>query len=231
MPTVQATDDFNHAIDSGYYTDGFFGAPTAVSSPLYQAQPKSLEIVTTADPTGVRENLSGTPTRGWTGFPFRTSTLTNAKVGNFWTASFGEAGEFWLGSTGLYAVIGGNQTTEIAIATGAWYWVECIYDVSSGTHRMIIKVGESTQEATSTAAATTVESCQLLGQFSPGATFHYGLWKYGSAASNTDWLGEPSAGQTLSPDADIAAGTWTTSPLFSKVNDASDATYITATSA
>lgn len=36
-------------------------------------------------------------------------------------------------------------------------------------------------------------------------------------------------GQVLLPDADLAAGGWTTSPLFSKVNDASDATIITAT--
>jgi len=38
-----------------------------------------------------------------------------------------------------------------------------------------------------------------------------------------------SPGQTLLPDADVAAGGWTTSPLFSKVNDSSDATIITAT--
>ncbi len=38
-----------------------------------------------------------------------------------------------------------------------------------------------------------------------------------------------SVGQTILPDADVAAGGWTTSPLFSKVNDSSDATIITAT--
>jgi concanavalin A-like lectin/glucanase superfamily protein len=37
-------------------------------------------------------------------------------------------------------------------------------------------------------------------------------------------------GQTLLPDADTADGGWTTTPLFSKVNDSSDATIITATS-
>lgn len=37
------------------------------------------------------------------------------------------------------------------------------------------------------------------------------------------------SGQILLPDADLAAGGWTTSPLFSKVNDSSDATVITAT--
>lgn len=37
------------------------------------------------------------------------------------------------------------------------------------------------------------------------------------------------AGQILLPDADVAAGGWATSPLFSKVNDGSDATVISAT--
>jgi hypothetical protein len=35
--------------------------------------------------------------------------------------------------------------------------------------------------------------------------------------------------QTLLPDADLAAGGWTTSPLFSKIADSSDATFITNT--
>jgi hypothetical protein len=35
--------------------------------------------------------------------------------------------------------------------------------------------------------------------------------------------------QAILPDADLAFGGWTTAPLFSKVNDASDATLITAT--
>lgn len=36
-------------------------------------------------------------------------------------------------------------------------------------------------------------------------------------------------GQTLLPDADLAAGGWTTTPLYSKLADSSDATIITAT--
>lgn len=38
-------------------------------------------------------------------------------------------------------------------------------------------------------------------------------------------------GQEILPDADNATAGWTTAPLFSKVNDASDATIITATAA
>lgn len=40
---------------------------------------------------------------------------------------------------------------------------------------------------------------------------------------------QAAAGQVLLPDADNATGGWTTAPLFSKLNDSSDATVITAT--
>lgn len=40
-----------------------------------------------------------------------------------------------------------------------------------------------------------------------------------------------SGGQTLLPDADLATTGWTATPLFSKINDSSDATLITSTAA
>jgi hypothetical protein len=43
------------------------------------------------------------------------------------------------------------------------------------------------------------------------------------------WAFAAAAAQTLLPDADLATAGWTTAPLFSKVNDSSDATIITAT--
>lgn len=197
MPTVQATDDFNHAIDAGYYTDGFFGTPTAVSSPLYQSQPKSLEIITGAGATGVRENLTGTPTHGWMAFPFRTSAVADViQVANFWAAGFSEAGTLNMTSTGLYVTLA-TDSTAIAISANTWYWVEMIYDVSANPHELFLKVGGTTVSTTSAVAATTVESAQLLGQFTPSKTFHYGLWKYGSAASDSDWLGEPTEGAAI----------------------------------
>lgn len=63
----------------------------------------------------------------------------------------------------------------------------------------------------------------------PGAPgLHYSSSE--TSASVNDWEGgELSAGQALVPDADLAAGGWATAPLFSKLNDASDATIITAT--
>lgn len=41
-------------------------------------------------------------------------------------------------------------------------------------------------------------------------------------------VGAPPAGATILPDADNAVGSWETAPLFSKLNDGSDATIISA---
>lgn len=51
------------------------------------------------------------------------------------------------------------------------------------------------------------------------------------ASWNFDGTGVVSPPQILRPDADLDADAWTTAPLFSKVNDQSDATVITATCA
>lgn len=53
------------------------------------------------------------------------------------------------------------------------------------------------------------------------------------AITSADWglfgFALTGAIQTILPDADLADGGWTTAPLYSKLNDASDATLITAT--
>lgn len=49
------------------------------------------------------------------------------------------------------------------------------------------------------------------------------------ALATSGFIGPAILGQTIRPDADISAGGWTTSPLFSKINDGSDATFITGT--
>lgn len=59
---------------------------------------------------------------------------------------------------------------------------------------------------------------------SPGA-----FWMDDITVNATGYPGPATSSQTLLPDADLAAGGWTTSPLWSKVNDSSDATIITAT--
>lgn len=195
-PTVQATDDFDHAIDSSYYTDAFFGSPVAVTTPQYQAQPKSLEVTTTVDPEGMGEDLTGPPAIGWMGFAFRTSLIDSSliHVANFWASGFSETAALWMSSSGLYADVGGGSSSPVAISVDTWHWVELIYDCSTGTHSLNLRVDDGTAVAgTSTAAATTVFRAQLNGQYTTARTLHYGIWKYGSTTSASDWLGEPSA--------------------------------------
>lgn len=50
-----------------------------------------------------------------------------------------------------------------------------------------------------------------------------------ASVARFDDFGGGTLGQVLLPDADVAAGGWATAPLFSKLNDSSDATVITAT--
>lgn len=196
MPTVQATDDFDHAIDATYYTDGFFGSPAAVTSPLYQSQPKSLRCTSPASGVeGVRENLTGSPAIAWAAFPLYVETLANEHpVFNFWSAGFAEAAYLSVDPGGLFLTLGADIGLKTAINAGQWYWVELIYDVSANPHTLYGRVGTTDLDSVSTAvAATTVDNSQLVVQFTPsGDDFFYGLWKYGTASGPTDWLGEPS---------------------------------------
>jgi hypothetical protein len=209
MPTVQGTDDFNHAIDAGYYTDAFFspgaGNPEAVNSPLYRSQPKSLHITTAAGNSGVRHNITGAPTRGWAAFPLQVSALATA--GDVMVAGFQSAatdvGRLHLGSSGLFLVNStGTTGAEFAITPNTWYWVEMIFDVSGANHNVYGRVAGSdmtSPAAFSAGAGSSLDFHQLisLAGDTPALSEYFGMWEWGSAASNSDWLGEPSTGGRL----------------------------------
>jgi hypothetical protein len=198
MPTIQGTDHFDHAVDAGFYTDGFFGTPTRVSSPLYASEADSLQIVSDGGNVGCRHNITGTPTRGWAGFAFRADTLaggTPVFIASFGTAE-GVVPALVLGSVGVYATIGGDDGTEAAISTDTWYWIECIADVSGATREMLWRINGVDQDTpTSAGSATTISWHQQISFAGDGAgvTTWRGYWQYGSAANDTDWQGEPSA--------------------------------------
>lgn len=205
MPTVQGSDNFDHAIDAGYYTDGFFspgaGNPEAVISPLYRSQAKSLHITTGAGNSGVRHNVSGSPTRGWAGFAFQCSSLLpegqEVTVAGFSSAAT-DAGRISLGSTGLYLNNSGGSAVEFAISSGTWYWVEMIFDVSGTSHNVYGRIGGvdmTAPTAFSAGSASTVDFHQLLSLADDSGTVsdYYSLWEWGQATSNADWLGEPGA--------------------------------------
>jgi hypothetical protein len=80
-------------------------------------------------------------------------------------------------------------------------------------------------------SSTTTSEATLSSFDADGFTLNYGT---ADATARTiiaiAFKDNESTGQTILPDADTVTTGWTTTPLFSKVNDASDATVITATS-
>lgn len=240
MPTVQGTDDFNHTIVAGAY-DAFFGTPTQVLTPIYQSQPATLKVPSdNVNTVGVRKNITGAPTKGWMATAFRFETIPTVTGVNFAELrdAAGTVARVGCDSSGnVFAFQGGSTIQNYGIITAdTWYWLEMIFDVNDGTgvKKLYWRInGVNQTTCTDTAAASTISWSQIVSLNTNGIADHYsGLWKWGSAATSTDWLGEPSGGPTLDsclPDADITTTGWTTAPLFSKVNDASDATVIQAT--
>ena len=208
MPTIQATNDFNHAIDAGYYVDGFFspgaGNPAAVGTPLYHSQPQSLKIVTGSGNSGVRHNLTGAPTRGWCGFAFQSDLAgtVDCNVCGFQSAAL-DVGRLAIGTSGLYLYTSTAPVgASLAISAATWYWIEMIFDVSGANHQMYGRVNGvdlGTPGAHAAGSSSNVSFHQLIGLAGDSSvtTNYYGVWYYGSAANNTDWLGEPSAGGRL----------------------------------
>lgn len=199
MPTTQGTDDFNHAISAAFY-DSVFGVPAAVTSPLYQVQPKTLQIVTTGGNIGVRKNITGAPTRAWAAFPFRTPALptsTAVRLCNFSANGGATIGAIELGAGGMYATLGATIGASTVISIDTWYWIECILDVTTTAGTMNWRMAGTTRgQAAATITAGTVDFHQLLSLAADpsGFTLNYGMWKWGTATSITDWLGEPAAG-------------------------------------
>ena len=197
MPTVQGTDDFNHAIDAGYYTDGFFGSPDAVGAPRFLSAPASLRIETSGGNEGVRHNITGT--RGWAAFPFQTPALPASgsySIANLGTPG-GSVGALLIGTTGLFLANSTTNGAEFAIDPDTWYWVEMIFDVSESNHNVygqVAGVNMSTPGVHAAGAPTTIEFHQLLNfGDAAGETYYYGSWQWGTAAFDSDFLGPPGA--------------------------------------
>lgn len=117
---------------------------------------------------------------------------------------------------------------------GSTHFVGIIYD---GTNLKVGYDGAFVNSAASSKSlvAPTTSTLLNLGRYGGGGSGFDGrldepaIWS--SALSEAQFLSIYNAGlaQILLPDADTATGGWTTAPLFSKVNDSSDATVITAT--
>ena len=198
-----------------------------------------------AAPANVIESLQWTTSLGsqtdiyWRMYMFRSATpLEQQRIVRFFNTAGGtEGGRIsWHTDGKLYsfdstlAVPGASSFT---LTANQWLRFEgrILASATVGIIEVKAYVGDNTS-AIGTYTRTNVNTLTTIGEIrfgnavaaTPGA-----FWMDDFTVVTTGYPGPATSSQTLLPDADLAAGGWTTSPLFSKVNDSSDATIITAT--
>lgn len=130
----------------------------------------------------------------------------------------------------------GISSGTIPIATGQWTRLEVRVISSTTVGELEWRLYNSadsvsitdTQNATGAVLGADTSRTNF-GQTTANPAQPFTVYFDDLRVSTTGWIGPTAVGQTLLPDADVAEGGWTTAPLFSKVNDSSDATIITAT--
>jgi len=196
---VQGTDDFTNVVAGSY--DAFFNVdgvdPSGVTSPLYQDCTHSLRISPTGSNEGVRKNLTGSPSRGWTGFPYQIEATPSggqgilrlhSNISNI-NASISIDGTH----TSFAFIGGGSSIAGPTLAIDTWYSIEAIYNVINTTHELLWRI-DGVDQTAATVAATASDAVTYAQLFSTsgGATWYAGgKWSWGSAANDADWSGEP----------------------------------------
>lgn len=200
MPTIQGTDPFTNVVAGNY--DAFFNVdgtdPSGVTSPLYQDCTHSLRISPTGSNEGVRKNLTGSPSRGWTGFPYYITTSPSGGQGilRMSAVTAGILANVSISAArAIHAFVGaGSVVNGPTLDIDTWYWIEAIYNVLSNPHVLHWRVNGVDQTPAEVAATggDSVGYAQLFSS-SGGATWYAGgKWSWGSATSDSDWSGEPS---------------------------------------
>lgn len=201
MPVIQGTDDWSDAISAPPYA-AVFGTPTKVTTLelLYQDTPRSLEIDSPGN-EGARRSITGSPSRGWMGIPFRIPANPSGgalTVAAMHSVTSNIQARLAVSTAGvIHTFIGaGSSANGPTLTLGAFYWVELQYDVSAATHRLLWWVNGAPQTAATVEAteSDSVDYGQLVSLSGGGTvTWHAGgKWKWGSAGSDDDVLGEPS---------------------------------------
>jgi hypothetical protein len=133
----------------------------------------------------------------------------------------------------LYTEIGSQSPTGSGgptLVANTWYEVDLRVKADVATATVDGRVnGTALPQNTVSGGPFTLDDYRL-GEYASAVT--YDLYYDTLDVSNTaaDYPLTYVSLQTILPDADVAAGGWATAPLFSKINDSSDATVITATS-
>lgn len=197
MPDLQGISA--HSVGETYATT--FGTPTIVASPLYQGRQNSLSIDSPGN-EGYRKTISGSPSRGYMGFPF--TIPANPAGGALTLAAMHSVTSniqcrLTVNTSGqMRAFIGGG--TDVGgptLTPNQFYWVDMIYKVVNATHELLWWVDGAAQ-STPTVAATGSDSVDYgqLVSLTGGGTVTWtagGFWAWGSSELDTDILGPPSA--------------------------------------
>lgn len=200
MPTIQGTDNFYHnnfTVPGGGPYQAVEGSPVRDTTVVHQPEGASLLIEATAALENVQYAISGSPTFGWHGFWFRQNAaeeIGNVLIAKMFPAAGGAAELGYLSATNeLYHHITGSGTfPDITITLDAWVWVEQIFDVSGATRSLRTRVGGVDLAAEDFAVAASTVSHTGIGNMAADSTLcRFSNAHWGTAASLTDWLGEP----------------------------------------
>lgn len=204
MPTVTGTDNFSHgnfAVPGGGSYIEVVGTPTFVGTDKKEGTPGSLLLDPTAAAEYLGKNTPSAGARGWQGIFWRLTTEpgSTADVVYFWTSGFAGAAGLRYNTTGdsLYLFMSGS--TDLQVVTGIvanqWYWIEMIWDVSTTSYVLYARLnGVDLASLAGTGAATTVVPIYLGTGGAVTTQQRFADWRYGTAASGTDWLGQPNTG-------------------------------------
>lgn len=129
-------------------------------------------------------------------------------------------------------------TATSAITKGTWYRIEAKLDLTTSSAK--VTWGYASENNTLTTVETDFTGGNSWGTGTVGEWFLFGMNNWLTMKTRTDGISIANSGYPLGtlsdvtldtalPDADVTTTGWTTTPLYSKINDASDATVIQAT--
>lgn len=194
MPTVQGTDlfkPFTQAVPgTGPYAYVGGGPFVVTNNPLHEGDP-----ATVSSGGHLGYEITGSPTLGWRGFFWYIKSTAepggNSIFGQMWSAGFVSAAKlYWIpASNRVEHTVNDFGFSGVASTMDAWHWVEQIFDVGGTTHSIYTRLDgvDFTPESQSGLSATVMQYSEI-GQSSEP---HYAHAMWGTAASVTDWLGQP----------------------------------------
>src|SRR5262245_35050971 len=200
MPTITGTDNFSHASFSvpggGSYIE-VNGAPSYDTSILTPGMAGALLLDSSAAREDLGKNIPSPGAIGWQGAWWRLTTepASQADVFYMWKTAFaGAAGLTYVPSTDQlqFFMSGSANINVFTVVLNTWYWLELIWDVSSGSHTLAGQInGSNLTSLAGSGSASNVEPIYMGQGAAATQSQRFGDWRYGTAASTSDFLGVP----------------------------------------